>query len=54
MRTPRYPTGAELYALEQRARHERARAQAQLLMAAAQWVKDLFRKHPSRKVALHG
>ena len=54
MKPYRYPTGAELYALEQMARRERARVQAELLIAAAQWVKDLFKKHPSRKVAFHG
>ena len=40
MNTVRYPSGAELYALEQFARHERARAQARLLLGAARWLRE--------------
>src|SRR3954465_2249262 len=37
-----HPTSAQLYALEQYARRERARAQARLIMAAASAVKAFF------------
>ena len=59
-----YPTGAQLYALEQMARRERAKTQARLILAAARWLKDaaktvFFRPHvtnetPTGKVAYHG
>jgi hypothetical protein len=60
------PTGAQLYALEQMARRERAAAQAKLMLAAGRWLKEtakavFFRpyaqaraKAPGRKVAFHG
>lgn len=35
-------TPAELYALEKRARRERAEAQAELLNAAGRWLKRTF------------
>ena len=62
MKPFKYPTGAELYALEQFARRERAKAQAQLVLAAAGWLKEAARaifsrpyaKRPARKVAFHG
>lgn len=38
----RYPTSAELYALEQAARRERARVIAELLASGARSVKGLF------------
>src|SRR3954465_8063880 len=37
-----HPTSAQLYALEQYARRERARAQARLIVAAALAVKGFF------------
>lgn len=46
----RYPTSAELYALEQKARRARAEAIAQALHAAAASVKSFF----SRAVAPKG
>lgn len=38
----RYPSSAELYALEVRARRERAEAMARLILAAAAAVKSFF------------
>ena len=59
----RYPTGAELYAYEQLARRERARAQAAVIRMLLQALKEAavaifarpYAKRPSAgKVALHG
>ena len=44
MKDVKYPTAAELYALEQWAQRERAKAQAELLRAAFSAVKKLFRR----------
>lgn len=38
----RYPSPAELYALEAKARRERAEVMARLIVAAASGVKSLF------------
>jgi hypothetical protein len=38
----RMPSAAELYALEQLARRERAKAQAEIVGSAAAWLKALF------------
>jgi hypothetical protein len=46
--TYRYPTPAQLYALEQSARLERSRAQARLLRAGVSAVKALFARAFSR------
>jgi hypothetical protein len=62
MKPFKYPTGAELYALEQLARRERAKAQAQSILAAASWLKAAARaiffrpyaKRSTRKAAFHG
>ena len=57
--TYRHPTPAQLYALEQSARRERALAQARLVRAAVSAVKSLFARafssaaHIQRQVARH-
>ena len=38
----RMPSAAELYAYEQRARRERAKAQVELVAAAFTWLKQTF------------
>jgi hypothetical protein len=42
MKQFRMPSAAELYAYEQRARRERAKAQAALVGASLKWLKQSF------------
>lgn len=53
MKNVRYPTPAELYALDQAARRARAREIARLLRSAALAVKSLFARAPSA-ARVHG
>ncbi len=53
------PSAAELYALEQAARRNRARMQARLAVAAAHWVKETAKglfavKAHAGKAVFHG
>ena len=38
-----YLSSAQLYAVEQKARRERAKAQARFFLAAVRWAKELFK-----------